>query len=186
MLTFSLLVSGTLSKFSRLCSALALLWHNCVTLDKAAVQRAMWRAVLGVSSTLLRSCFQTQALAWLLPELCCRWACAWSGTLLIWSLDLLNWLRDSPTLFAISLSGNQWALSWWLLPRDLFWVLWDCALPWWGHRPAHFAVTLSSWLIFFEEQLAPAAPWHSDPLVLGILTCSNSTLTAACCSDRAM
>jgi len=40
-LTFSLPVSGTLSKFSCLCSALALLWHSCVTLDRTTVKRAM-------------------------------------------------------------------------------------------------------------------------------------------------
>lgn len=39
-LTFSLLVSGNLSKFSHLCSAVALLWHSCVTLGKTAVKRA--------------------------------------------------------------------------------------------------------------------------------------------------
>ena len=124
-----------------------------------------------------------------LPELCCRWACAWPCTslILIRTPDLLTWLLDSPTLFARSLSGNQWAFGWCgLLSRDLFWVLWDSARSWWGHCPACFAVTLSSCLISFEEQPILAAPWHSNPLVLGILTCGNRTFTVACCRGRAM
>lgn len=115
-----------------------------------------------------------------LPELRCKWACAWPCISLI--LDLLTWLLDSATLFAISLPSNQWAF---------------------GHLRT-FSEFCKTMLFHGEDTalpafLSPSAPehllwgathsrcsWHSRPLVLGTLTCGNSTLTMACYRDGAM
>lgn len=148
-LTFSLLVSGTSSKFSCLCWALlAVPQHSCLTLDMTDVRGATWKALRGPpalgSGAALSSGLAGEPLL------------GWSWCLTCW-LHFWMHLSISPEVCL-----NRWAGH---CHRTVFGVLGGCA---------------------FEEQPTLASPWHSGPLVLGILTCANSTLTVTCCRDRAM